>query len=47
MQVGEDLWWDIEKGEMERQRGVTRNPLVVAREKLAQQAQQAVIAAGV
>ena len=31
---------------MERQRGVTRNPLVVAREKLAQQAQQVVVSAG-
>ena len=37
-QVGEDLWWDLEKGEMERKRGVTRNPLAVAKEKFVQQA---------
>ena len=38
LQVGEDLWWDTEKGEMERARGIRRNPLQVAKEKLAEQA---------
>ena len=44
VKVNEDLWWDTEKGEMERARGTRRNPLQVAKDKLAEQA--ALVASG-